>query len=152
MVNLVPCPRTDSTSIWPFIVSMTRFDHIHPDATSRLMPTASAVENPGRKMNFDDFASGRVSATSRLTSPQPDGLCLDFSDVETRAVIFDLDQDRVATMRGVQVNRAGLRLALDTADGGRFNAGGTRHFWTKCTSGSTNRSTTPCRFRYVHRK
>ena len=25
-------------------------------------------------------------------------------------------------MRGVRVNRAGLRLALDTADGGRFNA------------------------------
>ena len=93
MVNLVPCPRTDSTSIWPFIVSMTRLTTSIPTPRPAWSPTAaSRWKIRAGKMNL--MTCSRKGFSDILPDEsQLDGLCLDLGDVETRAVIFDLDQD-----------------------------------------------------------
>ena len=69
------------------------FDHIKTHAASGLIPTLSAVENPGAKINFNDFRFRTCLSLLLPNEPRLDCFRSDLRQIQSGAIVFDLNDD-----------------------------------------------------------
>ena len=95
---------------------------IHADPAAGLVADLFGRGESRQENELDRFSFRHVLGDVRADQSPLDRFGANLLDIESGAVVFDFDQDGVAAMGGMQIDRTGRRLPLRDAHGRRFDA------------------------------